>query len=55
MSSSLTKKSAMTRLKLRTAEWMNKQKKTVDSEFEVQNQAVLAQMNKIRTLYASCS
>jgi len=37
-------RSGMTRLKQRTKEWFNKQNKTVDPNFEMQNKQVLEQM-----------
>ena len=45
------KNKGKTRLKQRTAEWFNKEKRTVDEEFEQQNRVINEQIMHIRALY----
>ena len=46
------KRSGISKLKQRTAEWFNKNKKTVDQDFERQRKSVSDQVSQMRSLFA---
>lgn len=51
MNGGFNRRSGVTKLKQKTAEWFNKRKKTVDVDFERQNEDLRHKMNETRSLY----